>query len=191
MGQGKAERGLVDTFFRNVHPLVQDDETGEILLIGFDALTEHVKSVHLRREERGDGPDALQPFPGHLGRALGRIFALDHLDPGTFPLEEIAGLVDGHIVRPDLPDILRALSRQGEEVLLDAQVDFPFNLPGMVPEQFKISHQTAGNSILHGHHRRIGPAFLQGTVQSVEGVAGDDINGRRLRSGRSLPGLIE
>ena len=90
--------------------------------------------------------------------------------------EERTGLVDGHIVCPHLPYVLYPLTRQGHQILPDAEKHLPLYLDVMLSEQFKVGKQTSRDGIFNGHHRRIRLARVQCGIKSVESVALDRLN---------------
>ena len=176
VGQREAERGLVDGLLGYPDGVVQDEEAGEIFVVGFDLRSEDFQSEFLGGEGRGNGPYALQPFTGDVRGAFGRIFAFDHLDPGALSFEEGAGLVDGHVVGADFPDVFHFLSGKGHEVLVNLQIDLSLDLLGILAKEVEVGQQSAGNGILDSHDSSVGAALRQGAEQVAERGAFHDRN---------------
>ena len=79
----------------------------------------------------------------HVSGTFGSILGLYHLNPRAFPLEILAGLVDGHVMGPDLFDVLEGLSRQCHQILMYVKVDFAFDLGSVTSEEVEIRKKSS------------------------------------------------
>lgn len=143
VGQSETDGRLVNLILRHFQGIVEDQEAGEILLIGFNAGPEDLQAEQFGGQFRGHGADAPELLLRHVGRTFRRILRLHQMDPGTLPLEERAGLVDGHVMRPHLPDIPERLAGKGHQVLTDPEIHLSLDLPVILAEQFEIMDQSA------------------------------------------------
>ena len=143
MLEGEAERCLVDCRLVDRERVVDYQEAREILLERLDVLAEHLETEHPGGKVGSHRSDAHQMALGYVRGALGRVLALHHPDPWTFVLEEFTGLVDRHVVRPDLLDVLDPLAGDGHEILLYPDIDLAFDLLWMFPQKLEIRDQSA------------------------------------------------
>ena len=99
---------------------------------------------------------------------------LDHGDPWAVLLEELPGLVDGHVVCPDLPDVLYPLTRKRHQILFDADVHLTFDPERIGPEKFEVGNESSGDGVLDRHHCSICRAILHRLEKRLEGGAFDN-----------------
>ena len=134
VGKGETKRGLVYLLFGNLQRIIHYEETREIVLVGLDLRSQDFKAVLLRGNHGSHGADPFQALSGNLDGASGRIFRLHKIYPGTVGLEEIPGLVDGHVMRTHLADVLDLLPRKGHKILVDGKIHLTLNLLRVFPE---------------------------------------------------------
>ena len=79
----------------------------------------------------------------HVSGTFGSILGLNHLNPRAFPLEILAGLVDGHVMGPYLFYVLQGLSRQCHQILVYVKVDLSLDLGSVTSEEVEIRKKSS------------------------------------------------
>ena len=123
MGQAEYQRRLVDAFAGGEQVAVKrvghDEESGEVALVGLDALGQNVQSVNLGSQSAANGGMSFEPLLGYLLCAARRVVLLHQFHEGV-GFEKLAALHQCHGVGVYLANVVEFLARQGCQHVRDA-----------------------------------------------------------------------
>ena len=71
----------------------------------------------------------------------------------------------------DLPDVREPLARNRHQVLVDRDVNLPLYPEGVLPQEFEIGDQAAGDGVFYSYQQGVRPALLHRFEKAGEGRA--------------------
>ena len=114
-------------------------KAGEVVLVGLDALLQHLHAVAFGCSFGADGGMAFQLFALDDFGTQCRVFAFHYFDLGVLA-EEFAALHQGDGVGVDFGDVVPVFFGQADEAVRDAQLVFTYDLCAALPQQFVVVH---------------------------------------------------
>ena len=147
--------------------IIKDKESCEILLICLYALCNYLQPVDISSKIRSYSSDPIDAFLHDICSTLCSISVFHKTYPWII-LKERTRLVDGHIMGPDFMKVLNPLTRQGHEVLLDAQEYLTLYLAVIFTQEFEVGKESSGNGVLDCHYGGISLPLIHPLIQVLE-----------------------
>ena len=147
------ERGLVRAGgiveLRGARFVGQDQEAGEVVLVGLDAASEDFETVHLRGVGPADGGRSREVFFGDFPGASGGVVAFDDFQ-GRAAFEELAALHQRNGVRMNFADFVECLPGERCDDVGDAEFLLADDAGAAALQEFVVGEQASGDGVLDG-----------------------------------------
>ena len=151
------------------------EESGEVVLVGLDALFQHLHAVEFGRILRADGRVSTQVFLADDFGTLGSVVRFHHLQVRV-TLQEGMALRQRHRVGVYFGQCVPIILRQTDTVVLDAELVFAHDGHPAFAHQFVIVQEAACDGVLDGYQSDDRAVQMDVLEDFLAGIAADELD---------------